>query len=152
MKNTMRNCNWILVMGLLIVLSCAMEAKAVDYRNSYQPSVNGGLYRAGMYQEATAPVATFQSTSAYSSPEWAESATPMLNSDGTVNGSAYMGGPRRLGSGPSTPTPSGTNGPGTPDEPEDENQQPLGDALLPLFLLACAYAVYKVSRRRKLES
>ena len=32
--------------------------------------------------------------------------------------------------------------PGTPDHGGD-NQQPLGDALLPLLLLACAYAVYK---------
>lgn len=73
----------------------------------------------------------------------------MLNSDGTVNGDAYMGSLpgrsiRKSGTGSSVQ-------PGTPDEGEEEEgeQQPLGDGLMALMLCACAYAIYKVSRRRK---
>ena len=139
-QNIMRS----LVIAIILAAGIA-QVQAVNYRNSYRkptpvPSLKGG----GISQGAVAPAATFRSTSAFSSPEWAEQ--PMLNSDGTVNEGAYMSGPRRLGEGPSPG--SGTQ-PGTPGNPEDENQQPLGDAALPLMLLACAYAIYKVSRRRK---
>ena len=142
-QNIMRS----LVIAIILAAGIA-QVQAVNYRNSYRkptpvPSLKGG----GISQGAVAPAATFRSTSAFSSPEWAEqSATPMLNNDGSVDEGAYMGGPRRLGEGPSPG--SGTQ-PGTPGNPEDENQQPLGDAALPLMLLACAYAIYKVSRRRK---
>ena len=123
----------------IILIAGAAQVSAVTYQTKYKGTMYN-VQRTTSY--GAAPAATFQSTSTYASPEWAEQ--PMLNSDGTVNEGAYMGGPRRLG-----PTPGGSTQPGTPDKPNPENQQPLGDALIPLALLACAYAIYKVSRRRK---
>ena len=138
-QNIMRS----LVIAIILAAGIA-QMQAVNYRNSYRkptpvPSLKGG----GISQGAVAPATTFRSTSAFSSPEWAEQ--PMLNSDGTVNEGAYMSGrtnapgPRRD---PSAPNPG-------VDEENDEGNVPLGDAALPLMLLACAYAIYKVSRRRK---
>lgn len=137
--------NCLLVIGLLWTLGVA-QASAVNYQTKYK----GTMYNVQSTASygAAAPSATFQSTSAYASPEWTEEST--LNNDGTVNERHYISGPRRLGDGPTTPTPGGGgNGPGTPGNPEDENQQPLGDTLIPLMLCMCAYAIYKISRRRK---
>ena len=128
--------NCLLVIGLLWTLGVA-QASAVNYQTKYK----GTMYNVQSTASygAAAPSATFQSTSAYASPEWTEEST--LNSDGTVNERHYISGPRRIG--------EGTPQPGTPGNPEDKNQQPLGDALIPLMLCMCAYAIYKVSRRRK---
>ena len=125
----------------IILIAGAAQVSAVTYQTKYK----GSMYnvQSPTSYGAAAPSATFQSTSTYASPEWAEQ--PMLNSDGTVNEGAYMGGknnapgPRRNVTSPN---------PGV-DEKNDDGNVPLGDALLPLALLACAYAIYKVSRRRK---
>lgn len=136
MKTTLKNIVAILIMTLLPALLGAAQAGAVEYKNSYQRSVVGYQLSAVGYQGATAPSATFQSTSAYSS-QWEQQENTLLNNDGSMNTGAYMtSGPRRAPG-----TPGGTLDPTT--------QQPLGDVLLPLTLLACAYAIYKVSRRRK---
>jgi hypothetical protein len=43
-----------------------------------------------------------------------------------------------------------TGNPGTPDDEENEGeQQPLGDALLPLMLLACAYLSMRVFLKKR---
>ena len=130
----------------IILIAGAAQVSAVDYQTKYK----GSMYnvQSPTSYGAAAPSATFQSTSTYASPEWAEQ--PMLNSDGTVNEGAYMGGrsnapsygPRREGE-----RGDGEGNSGTPGQGGDK--QPLGDALIPLMLLACAYAIYKVSRRRK---
>lgn len=135
-QNIMRS----LVIAIILMAGIA-QVQAVNYQTKYK----GTRYNVQSTTSfgAAAPAATFRSTSAFSSPEWAEQ--PMLNSDGTVNEGAYMGGknnapgPRRD---PTAPNPG-------VDEENDEGNVPLGDALLPLALLACAYAIYKVSRRRK---
>ena len=143
--------NCLLVIGLLWTLGVA-QASAVNYQTKYK----GTMYNVQSTASygAAAPSATFQSTSAYASPEWAEEST--LNSDGTVNERHYISGPRRV-----------IVTPGDDDEPDEgegggENKEgeggdnnwngsdvPLGDTLIPLMLCMCAYAVYKVSRRRK---
>lgn len=135
--------NCLLVIGLLWTLGVA-QASAVNYQTKYK----GTMYNVQSTASygAAAPAATFQSTSAYAAPEWTEEST--LNSDGTVNERHYISGPRRLGEG-TTPSPGSGTQPGTPGNPEDKNQQPLGDTLIPLMLCMCAYAIYKVSRRRK---
>lgn len=143
MKDTKRNTmkrNTLSILLIVLLALGAMQASAVDYRNSYR-GIQNSDYRAQTIS-VTAPAATFQSTSAYASPEWAEN--PMLNSDGTINEGAYMsgrnnapGGPRRI------VNPDGD------DEDDKENGSPLGDALIPLMLCMCAYAIYEVSRRRK---
>lgn len=132
-----RNTLSILLIALLAL--GAMQASAVDYRNSYRGIQNPDYSIQAV--SVTAPVATFQSTSAYASSEWAEEST--LNSDGTVNEGAYMSsasnapsGPRRVGGQSGTPGQGG-------------DKQPLGDALIPLFLLAIAYGGWRFLRRRK---
>ena len=139
----------------IILIAGAAQVSAVTYQTKYKGSMYN-VQRTTSYG-AAAPAATFQSTSTYASPEWAEQ--PMLNSDGTVNEGAYMSGPRRVivtpGDGDDGDEPGEGEGGGENKEGEggDHNwngsDQPLGDALLPLALLACAYAIYKVSRRRK---
>jgi hypothetical protein len=69
----------------------------------------------------------------------------MLNGDGSVNTSAYMGGPRKA---TKEEPGGGINPPDEEDEDNTENGTPLGDGLLPLMLLACAFAIYKVTRVR----
>lgn len=142
MKTTMKNTVAIIMLVLLPALTGVAQAGAVEYKNSYQRSVVGYQLSAVGYQGATVPSATFQSTSAYSE-QWEQQENTLLNNDGSMNTSAYMtSGPRRApGNGTGAGTPGGTLDPTT--------QQPLGDVLLPLMLLACAYAIYKVSRRRK---
>ncbi len=134
-QNIMRS----LVIAITLMAGIA-QASAVNYQTKYK----GTMYNVQSTASygAAAPSATFQSTSAYASPEWAEEST--LNSDGTINEGAYMsgrnnapGGPRRI------VNPDGD------DEDDKENGLPLGDALIPLMLCMCAYAIYKVSRRRK---
>ena len=70
----------------------------------------------------------------------------MLNADGSVNSDAYMS--SRTMSGPRK---SSSTNPGTPgdDDEEEGEQQPLGDAALPLLLIAMAYIAMQVYRREK---
>jgi hypothetical protein len=93
-------------------------------------------------------MAGFQSTSAYSG-QFSNGQQSMLNSDGSVNGEAYMGSLpgrsiRKSGNGSSY-------NPGTPDEDEEKEgeQQPLGDGLMALMLCACAYLVVRATRREE---
>lgn len=159
MKNTiLRNSIVILTVILLSALMCAAQAGALEYRNSYQQSaVSYQPSGFGIATTATAPTAAFQSTSAYSSALSSQETTnPMLNTDGSVNESNYIGRPRRV-----IVTPGDDDEPGEGEgggenkegEGGDHNwngsDMPLGDALIPLALLTCAYTIYKVSRRRK---
>lgn len=139
-KNTMVNgvkCRVYGVVVMLLVLSGTVQATAPAYRNTYKgtkDNVQGTMYSV----QSTAPAVSFQSTSAYSG-QWGDgSITPMLNADGSMNGSAYMGAPSRPRKDPNNPK----------IDEEDDGNTPLGDGLLPLMLLACAFAIYKVSRRR----
>ena len=125
----------IALIGLLAIMPIAMSA--VEFKNTYRP-IGYDQQRARVYTEA--PAAVFQSTSTLAGSGSAWSATPMLNADGTAyDPSVSPRGPRRMKM--------------DEDEPEvietPTGRQPLGDALLPLFLLALAYAGYKVLARRK---
>ena len=133
--------HWSLVIGIAMLL-LADNAWAVDFKNTYQgmeQKTSAMEYKVAT--TATAPSAYFQSTSVYSG-QWNQDAQQsMLNADGTVNAGAYgignnnvSGGPRRD---PAAPNPE-------VDEKDDDGNTPLGDAALPLLLLACAYALYKV--------
>ncbi len=88
----------------------------------------------------------FRSTSAMQTSGSVYSANPTLNGDGTAynpSEAAFsarsQGGLRKDGSGTPT-TPSGTEG-----------EQPIGDAVLPLLLMACAYLAFRVARRRTMK-
>lgn len=137
MRTTLKN----MLIIVLLVLSGTLQATAVNYQNSYR-----GVYKQE-YQvrsvSATAPTTTFQSTSAYSDQWNRDAQQSTLNSDGTVNSDVYLS---------SLPGSSIRRGnPGTPDDEEEEEgeQQPLGDALLPLMLLACAYLIVRATRKEE---
>lgn len=135
---------------ILIIMMFAiapMAMSAVEYNNSYQPSSVSNHQR-GM--QVAAPAATFQSTSTLVGSGSAYSATPMLGEDGTAsyNGASYAPakGPRKA----------------TMDEGDDEativtpgqsgSQAPIGDAVLPLMLMAGAFAGVVYLRRRKVKA
>ena len=131
------------VMGVLVLLSIG-QANAVDYQNRYKGQ-NAGVQSTAFQSMAMAPTAGFQSTSAYSRQWNGESTTPMLNSDGSVNAEAYMGGPDNAPGMRKAPG----GGPGTPGGDLDPNaQQPIGDALLPLLLMAVAFVLARSRRIR----
>jgi len=98
---------------------------------------------------ASAPSAAFQSTSTMSGSGSTYSANPELNADGsaTYEGASYA--PAK-----SIRRPGGVRKDGDGDEDESNPgktnyDNPLGDAVLPLMLLLCAYAGYKKVRARK---
>ncbi len=127
------------VVVLLAVLP--IVANAVEYKNMYRPT---GYERQQASMMAEVPTAVFQSTSTLAGSGSAYSATPTLAEDGTATYEG-AGGPRRAEMG-------GTGTPGTPSTPgqgSQENQFPLGDALIPLLLMVMAYATYLLLRRRK---
>lgn len=125
----------LLVMVVLALLPAL--AVAVEYKSTYcgysQPAY-------GVAVTATAPSATFQSTSAFSN-QWAgkEDVESMLNADGSVNEAVY--------------TNSNNQHPGRPrkvkdpdDDEDDLYNGPLEDALLPLLLMALVY--FAIRRKR----
>jgi hypothetical protein len=135
MNNKLRNTVAIVMMLLLPVLFGTAQAGAVTYGNVQKYQAQSTMYP----EQGTMPQVEFQSTSAYSE-QWSEQATPLLNGDGSVNQEAYM-------SGSIGPRKNTTGNPGTPDD--DGEQQPLGDALLPLMLLACAYLSMRVFLKKR---
>ena len=136
MNNKLRNNTVAIVMMLLLpVLFGTAQAGAVTYGNVQKDQAQSTMYPV----QGTMPQVEFQSTSAYSE-QWSEQATPLLNGDGSVNHEAYM-------SGSIGPRKNTTGNPGTPSD--DGEQQPLGDALLPLMLLACAYLSMRVFLKKR---
>ena len=65
---------------------------------------------------------------------------------GTYSPASHVGGPRKI-----TVNPGDEPG---PDEGENSEpwEDPIGDALLPLMLLACAYLIIRAARRRAIKS
>ena len=91
----------------------------------------------------SAPAMSFQSTSTMMGSGSAYSSNPMLSADGTATYETASNGPRRA----------------KKDEGDDEigiitpgqggTQAPIGDALIPLLLMAMAYVMFILLRRRK---
>lgn len=142
------------VIGMMALLP--MLVNAVEYKNK---STYSGIYSQRVYgiaATATIPSTTFQSTSPFSQ-QWAgkEDVQSMLNADGSLNGNAYMASTRPQGH----IRKADANGDGYDDDTglpvnpfideDDEGNVPLGDAALPLLLLALAYAG---TRRREREA
>ncbi len=126
---------WVIV--LLAVLP--IVASAVEYKNMYQPT---GYDRQRTTMLAETPTAVFQSTSTLAGSGSAYSATPMLAEDGTATYEGASNGPRRAKMG-------GSGTPSTPGQGSEENQFPLGDALIPLLLFALTYGAWGLIRRKK---
>ena len=138
MKTILRNTKLVMILAFLPALLCAAQAQAVDYQTKYK----GTMYNVQSTASygASAPTMGFRSTSVYSS-QFGNGEQPMLNSDGTVNDEAYGVGQ--------------SNASGRPGQirrinnPEDDEENPLGDVVWPLMMLLCAYAGYKKVRARK---
>ena len=119
---------------VVALIACVAQVNAVEFKNTYQGTVRTS---SGIRYQATAPTVSFQSTSLYSD-QW-EAGTSMLNDDGSVNTEAYgvgrsnASGPRRVGGQSGTPGQSGT-------------QQPIGDGLWVLMVLAVGYAGVRRAR------
>ena len=88
---------------------------------------------------ATAPSATFQSTSSMPGSGSEYSSNPTLNADGTVayEGGSYTSAKAPLIGGPRKSTPN-------PPDPT-----PLGDAVLPLLLMSLAFGMFIYFRRKR---
>ena len=134
------------VLAMLPALTAAVEYKST-YGGYSQPAY-------GVAVTATAPSATFQSTSAYSE-QWANrEENPMLNTDGSIANDGTASAPYsshiRKGGPGSGPGGGGGSSPGTPGgELDPTTQQPIGDALLPFLIMALAYFV--IRRRRSVR-
>lgn len=142
MKNSiMRNSIVILTVILLPALIGAAQAGAVEYKSTYRGVQAQPVY--GIATTAAAPTATFQSTSSYSGQWNSDPSSSLLNNDGSVNSGAYMtSGPNRAKKDEVLPP--------NPDvDDDDSGNVPLGEGMLALMFLACAYAISKVSRTRK---
>lgn len=123
----------IAVIGLLAMMPIMVSA--VQYKNTYQPV--GAFNQGGAQFRATAPSATFQSTSAMQGSGSAYSSNPMLNS----NGIATLDGSETPAQAPSGPRKASVFD-------DDDEDMPIGDAVLPLLLLAGMYLIIRVARRR----
>ena len=135
MKTMKRNIANVKVMGyglpvIVILLVMALPTMAQPFGN----------------QPVTQPTAVFQSTSVMQGSGSAYSANPILNSDGTAtySGSASASGPRRA----KMDDPFGGQTIGDVVNP-NEPGTPIGDALIPLALMALAFAGIVAWRRRK---
>lgn len=126
MKTTMRH----------IIFICLLAFASVVQAVEYKPFTNPA---------ATLPSSQFQSTSVFAEQWSKDDIQPMLNADGSVNAAAYMGGQDNSSSGPRRV--GGQSG--TPGQGGDK--QPLGDALIPLLLLALAYAGARIIRSRRMK-
>ena len=92
-------------------------------------------------QKKEQPNAVFQSTSALQGSGSQYSATPMLGADGTATLDGAVSTPAQAPSGPRR----------TISNPDDSEENPIGDAVLPLVLLAGAYLFWRAWRRRGLS-
>lgn len=100
--------------------------------------------KAQSFGEQEQPTTTFQSTSTLQGSGSAYSANPTLNEDGTAYSPAAQS-PARAGSGPrKLPT--------LPDNKDYHDNTPIGDAVLPLTLMALAFCGVIALRRRKLKA
>ena len=119
------------LISLLLALSLSATAQLIGGTQQEEQQAFG----------ATAPGATFQSTSTMSGSGSTYSANPELNTDGTAT---YEGASNAPAKSPKRPGGVRKNDWENPLIPT-----PLGDAVLPLMLIACAYAIYKVRSRSR---
>lgn len=149
MKDTQLNMRRTAIHTFLIaslLLFGVRQVLAVDY-SPYKGKTrrtHGGIYSTAEAAKDAAgmPMLGFQTTSTMYGGTRSDAATPLVNGDGSVAAGAYMGIPTRANA-PGT-------GPGTPPIPNPDDQQvptPIGDTLLPLLLLAIAFAAGVYYRR-----
>lgn len=134
------------IMILVVVAAFALPTTAQNW--SSQPVIK---------QQTITPGTSFQSTSTMTGSGSSYTPNPTIGSNGTAySPSSYA--PSRIGK----PRKADANDDGFDDEtglpvgnidnpivdPNDPGNTPIGDAALPLILLALAYAIYKVYRKK----
>ena len=92
------------------------------------------------------PIADFQSTSTMDGSGSAYSSNPTLDEDGTA--SSPSGSPAKAPSAPKR----GLGLPGVPDTTDDPGNVPIGDAALPLLLMALGYAFVRYRRKQRFDA
>lgn len=90
---------------------------------------------------AQQPNTVFQSTSTMTGSGSTYSSNPTINENGTANAPSYApaSGPNKAKKDLGLPT--------TPDTTGDSGNVPVGDAVLPLLLCACAYLIIRARKR-----
>ena len=158
MKTIMRNTKFVMILAFLPALLSAEQAQAVDYKSTYKGVKYEQPRQHVEYKvatTATAPMAGFQSTSAYSG-QFSTGEQFTLNSDGTVNSAAYGIGSRHPGSirraGSNINNPDDPDDSDDPDDEKDDGNTPLGDAVLPLLMMSLAFCGYLYLRRKRSEA
>ena len=136
---TKTNMSNVLLAGLLLL--GAVQAEAVDFKNTYRAEYSAQSMEYRAPGTVTAPEATFQSTTTMIGSGSAYSATPSLNEDGTAT---YEG-----ASEPSAALAPGRSIRKSGAFDDDDDDMPLGDGLWVLTVLACAYLIIRVARRKK---
>ena len=126
------------ILSLIAILSVVSVA-AATFGKPYQPQGHGVQYASSYTQMPTLPMSSTGSAMMQSG-----SALPMAAVSGTTTADDYT--PAR------SSRPRRVEGSGTEDEEEPDKPGepfPIGDAALPLMLLAAAYALLRAFRRRQ---
>ena len=136
---------------ILAAALMALPALAQNFGKPYKPKYDQ-TQKQQVVATTTAPSASFQSTSTMTGSGSSYSAAPSLNGDGTATYAAPSG-PRRAKM--DDPTPSSGNpfsGGGNDPNQGEPNEDPLGDAVLPLLLMSLAFGMFVYFRRKRSEA
>lgn len=128
----------LIVIGLVSVVS----VMAATFGKPYQPQRRGAQYAQNYSEMPTLSMSTMNAAMMSSG-----SALPMAAVTGTTTADDYT--PARS-SRPRRVEGSGTEGDDDPDEPGEP--MPIGDAVLPLMLFACAYFIWRATRKRRVKT
>ena len=121
---------------LIFLLGCSTQFMATTFSPvATKYSLENEMKVFSTYEVTAMPSTRFVSTSAMElSGSSLSSTTSAIGSD-NPNSNNGMSGPRRIG--------GGNQGGGSgPDNPDDVYKDPLGDAVIPLLLLAVGYSIY----------
>ena len=121
------------LISLLLALSFSATAQIIGATQQEEQNAFG----------ATAPGATFQSTSTMSGSGSTYSANPELNADGTATYEGASNAPAK-----SPKRPGGVR----KNDWENPLLQPIGDAVLPLMLMSLAFGMFVYFRRKRSEA
>ena len=134
----------LIAIGVLSVVS----VMAATFGKPYQPQRRGAQY-ANNSEMPTLSMSTMNAAMMSSG-----SALPMAAVTGTTSADDYAsGGPRRAkkeGEGFADEDPTPGQGDTPPELPGDT--VPIGDAVLPLMLFACAYFIWRATRKRRVKT
>ena len=138
----MQQIKYILIaIGVLSVVS----VMAATFGKPYQPQRRGAQYAQTYSEMPTLSMSTLNAAMMSSG-----SALPMAAVTGTTSADDYapLSGPRRA---------KKEVGGGEDTEDEEENTHigepsPIGDAVLPLMLFACAYFIWRATRKRRVKT